>query len=148
MSQHITAGLAKDDEPQGVMSRLEFWAYGHGYCGKSIPRSVRKLCAKTALHRAWLSGHNYCKWGWKVERDREEIVTFERLESHYNGGGIETVQGDEEQALKSVAWRKGYSRGITFGYDSLEDENPYQGQEAADWNEGRSQGLADIYKME
>lgn len=71
---------------QGVMSRLEYWAHGHGYCGKSIPRPVRKLCAKTALHRAWLSGHNFCKWGWKAERDLKEIVASEHVENRYNGG--------------------------------------------------------------
>lgn len=70
------------------------------------------------------------------------------MHEQYNGGGVETVQSDEEQALKSLAWQKGYTLGITEGYDSLENSNPYAGQEAVDWNEGRSQGLADIYKME
>ncbi|MEE5177144.1 hypothetical protein V2K54_25875 [Pseudomonas alliivorans] len=70
------------------------------------------------------------------------------MDEHYNGGGFETVMSEEEQSLKSEPWQKGYTQGVTFGYDSLDDENPYQGQEAADWNEGRSQGLADIYKME
>ncbi|WP_267400689.1 hypothetical protein [Pseudomonas sp. GM_Psu_2] len=70
------------------------------------------------------------------------------MDVQYNGGGVETVMSEEEQSLKNEPWQKGYTQGITFGYDSLEDETPYRGQEAADWDEGRSQGLADIYKME
>lgn len=70
------------------------------------------------------------------------------METSYNGGGVETVMSADEQALKSVPWQKGYKLAITFGYDSLEDDNPYAGREATDWDEGRSQGLADIYKME
>lgn len=55
------------------MRRLEYWAFGLGYRGKCPPRSVRKLCAGTALHRAWLSGHNYCKWGWKSDRSHAGV---------------------------------------------------------------------------
>lgn len=66
----------------------------------------------------------------------------------YNGGGVETVMSHEEQLLQSVPWQKGYEQGITFGYDSLDEDNPYQGLEGAQWVEGRSQGLSDIYKME
>lgn len=45
MSHPIPASQEKDVATQNVMSRLEYWAYGHGYCGKGIPRYVRKLCA-------------------------------------------------------------------------------------------------------
>ncbi|NWD57155.1 hypothetical protein HX878_20705 [Pseudomonas veronii] len=81
MSQHISASQEKDVEAQNVMSRLEYWAYGHGYCGKGIPRYVRKLCAKTALHRAWLSGHNYCKWGWKADKELDADGFFDHIQS-------------------------------------------------------------------
>lgn len=66
----------------------------------------------------------------------------------YNGGGVETVLSAEEQAEKSRSWQDGYTLGITEGYDSLEEDNPFTGLDASDWDEGRSQGLADIYKME
>lgn len=70
------------------------------------------------------------------------------METGYSGGGVETVMTADEQASKSIPWQKGYYLAITFGYDSLEDDNPYVGGEAKDFDEGRSQGLADIYKME
>lgn len=70
------------------------------------------------------------------------------MDEQYNGGGVETVMSEEDQSLKSEPWQKGYTQGITFGYDSLEDENPYVGQDATEWDRGRSLGLADIYKME
>lgn len=81
MSQHIPASQEKDVEAQNVMNRLEYWVYGHGYCGKGFPRFVRKICAKTALHRAWLSGHNYCKWGWKADKELEADSFFDHVQS-------------------------------------------------------------------
>lgn len=70
------------------------------------------------------------------------------MDKHYKGGGVETVMSEAEQSLKSEPWQEGYTQGIIFGYDALEDENPYVGQEASEWDKGRSQGLADIYKTE
>lgn len=81
MSQHVPVSQEKDVEAQNVMSRLEYWAYGHGYCGKGIPRFVRKLCAKTTFHRAWLSGHNYCKWGWKADKELKAASFFDHIQS-------------------------------------------------------------------
>ncbi|HBN8007327.1 TPA: hypothetical protein L3645_006148 [Pseudomonas aeruginosa] len=40
-----------------VADRVEHWAYVQGYSGKVFPRAVRKVCAKSTLHRAWLAGH-------------------------------------------------------------------------------------------
>ena len=81
MSHPIPVSQEKDVATQNVMSRLEYWAYGHGYCGKGIPRIVRKICAKTALHRSWLSGHNYCKWGWKADKKLEVDSFFDQIQS-------------------------------------------------------------------
>ncbi|UQW66967.1 hypothetical protein [Pseudomonas avellanae] len=50
--------------------------------------------------------------------------------------------------LETVPWQEGYYAGIVFGYDSRDEEHPYEGREAAAWEKGRVQGLADIYKME
>lgn len=45
------------DEFVRVTGLFEHWAYMQGYRGKVLPRAVRKLCAKSTLHRAWLAGH-------------------------------------------------------------------------------------------
>ncbi|UQW77171.1 hypothetical protein [Pseudomonas avellanae] len=70
------------------------------------------------------------------------------MTDHYNGGGGETVMSHDSQMLETVPWQEGYYAGIVFGYDSRDEEHPYEGREAAAWEKGRVQGLADIYKME
>lgn len=47
----------QDEEFERVAGRIEHWAYMQGYRGKVPPRVVRKLFAKSTLHRAWLAGH-------------------------------------------------------------------------------------------
>lgn len=34
--------------------------YLHGYQGKTLPRAVRCILARTELHRAWFSGWHGC----------------------------------------------------------------------------------------
>lgn len=40
-------------------------AYFHGYAQRHTPRALRKLLARSQLHRAWLSGRN----GYFIEAD-------------------------------------------------------------------------------
>ncbi len=51
------ASQDQGDEFVRVTGRVEHWVYMQGYRGKVLPRAVRKLCAKSTLHRAWLAGH-------------------------------------------------------------------------------------------
>lgn len=40
--------------------RLLQQAYFTGYAKKQIPRCIRRLLARTEIHRAWLDGYNGC----------------------------------------------------------------------------------------